>query len=485
MSIEHISKSRTLGWVRLLISTIRMSHLANWSFDLTSKTVRPFGDGKGEEDVVSLVYYEIAVTIIEYMLEQDRQNGGKPVLLADCIEDIIFSPEINKMYPDISEEAVQRVIATLATPTPVPFKILGGRVFKEPTAIIRKVAARGVERYYLTDTGFMLCGLSHTAEEIENLDLDMILLRRFLKNGQFSKFINTCDQEVAKIHKLSRLLIQISKEPTFDSQWAMTVDEGEKVTKTLKKSRRLALSSYNTLSSKIVQDELMRLVNLDPANISLEGKMRKALQDVIAALSGLRSNFTELLKNAQNKRHTLVPVIDFFQSAVNQFENGELSDQLIDSHLTTFGLITPRFTRKEDDGIWASTSAFELLWKIQKREAAEAAIEKTTPLPPPEKIVDQIHPFDKMLRDHGLHLIEVIKKQNEIHLDEYLRKCDTSILSDESIPSLYSLFVDPSPLTLFGIKVVSGISQSASCVLWKRRDGKELHLTNLFLKMGA
>lgn len=460
-----------------------MSHLANWNIGLSSPSVRPYGEGKDEEDVTSLVYYEIAVALLEFMMEEDRKNRGRPIYLDECCKDITHSEEVEARYPGISEEAVQRVIATLSTPTPLPFKSLGGRVLKDPTAIIRKVAARGIDRYYLTDTGLMLCGLSHTADDIENLDLDMLMLKRFLKRGQFHKFISTCNEEVNKIHKLSSYLIKISKEPTFDSQWAMISSEGERVTKTLKKTRKLALGSYKVLESESVQNDLMKAAENNIDNIALESKIEEALRDVVSALNGLRINFADLLTAAQHKRHTLVPVIDFFQCAVNQFEEGNLADQLIDSHLATFGLVTPRHTNKEDDSIWASASAFELLHKIQRREATEKPVEKTLTLPPKEQIVDLVLPFDEMLGAHGPRLVALIKEKGTIQLEEYIKEYGQKDLDDASISSLYSLFVDPSPLNFFDVDVHSSICAPYSTVEWERQDGKELHFTNVFLTL--
>lgn len=471
------------GWIRLLVSMVRMSHLASWSLALDSTSTKAFGESRGEEDHALLAYYEIAVFIIEYLLEQDRRNRGVPVHLDDCINDLLFSKSVMAAYPGITEEAVLRVVATLSTPTAVPFRLLGDRVLKDPTAIIRKVEARGVDRYYLTETGLMLCGLSRSAEDIENLDLDMLRLTRILKNGDFEKFIQACEDEIVIIHKLSSELVKIAKEPSSSNQWIMTLAKSERVTKTLKGSWKHAMLSLKRLDSEKVSMRIDQAVERNPENVGLRSRLHSALSEVASALNGLRINFEELLKISQEKRHAFVPTIDFFRVAITQFQYGGLDDDLIDAHFDTFGLCTPQAGDPRTRRIWASASPIDFLTQIRRKNAAVESEDDMVAQPLPEEIEDVISGFDMMMQDHAISILEILDHQQVLKLSDYVFGEHTESIQDNHIPALYSLFVEPSVFELFDRTVASSVVNPLGIVEWKNEDGAKLLLTDLKLHL--
>ncbi len=460
-----------------------MADLAKWQKDYGSPSPAPYSTRSEQDERVRLLYYEFAAIILEFMAEKDREDRGTPVHLDQCIEEILFSEVTTTQFPDMPEEAVKRVIATLNEATLLTFQYLDNTQIEQETAIIKKVSARGVERYYLTDTGRTLCGLSFQAEHLQNIDLDMLYLERFLRHGEFEQFFKTCEDRISTLHTISSRLIRITSTRSWLTQWEGLTDQKERVLEALSKTLDIVNKCSEILDSEEVQSRIDIRAKSNPNDQDLDIRINILLDRLVGALFGVRKNFEELVDASEAKHIALVEVIDFFESTQAIFENDDFDDDFFEAQFSTFGVVSPQLysalERPNTREPWAAASVLDLFKKVPFREKVQLADIEEVPPPPPSKNTQHYqNNFDGMMGNHAEHILALLMDKGTLSLMDYFKQIPKSTV-DADIPALFALFAEPKALKLLGVHACSEVIQPSQKASWPQSDGTVLCFSDI------
>jgi len=332
-----------------------------------------------------------------------------------------------------------------------------------------------------------LCGLSFQAENLQNIDLDMLYLERFLRYGEFELFMKTCEDRITTLHNISSRLLKITSIPSWISQWQGLIDQKERVLDALSQTITIAENCSDLIETEEVQNKIESRSVKNPQDHNLDVRITILLDSLVGALFGVRKNFEELVDTAEAKHLALVPTIDFFDAALSVFKNEDFDDNFFEAQFVTFGLVSPQKYKEFDPPTvrnpWGGASAIDLFKKIPMRERIKYSdIEDLPPPPEPEENHRYPNNFDEMMGRHAQSILMILNKKGELSLEEYFSMVASST-PDTDISALFALFVEPRALKLFGVTPCSEVIQPFKTVSWFRRDGDVLCFSDIRIRL--